>query len=272
MRGGDKRGNTPPIVQTQVTLVQKENIAPAWWRLTLYAPELPPPQPGQFLLLRCADRMTCYLRRPVFPIAQADHHFSLLLRPDPDPGLAWLLTRQPGDRLDVIGPLGIGFPLAKTARNLLLVSDSPAIGPLLGQMERAVAAGAAVTLALGASRAAALYPVTALPPVVEFQAATLDGSLGHRGAVAELLWPDLLRWPDLVCAVGSMALYRTLRQQMEQVRFRAEPNFLYGLITAGLMGCGVGACLSCALGTANGSKLACVDGPVFDLAELIFEG
>ncbi|NJN98662.1 MAG: hypothetical protein HC875_33505, partial [Anaerolineales bacterium] len=55
------------MVQTQARVIQKETIAPAWWRLTLAAPELPPLLPGQFLLLRCADRLTCYLRRPIFP-------------------------------------------------------------------------------------------------------------------------------------------------------------------------------------------------------------
>jgi dihydroorotate dehydrogenase electron transfer subunit len=258
------------MIQTQATVVEKATIAPAWWRFTLSAPELPPPLPGQFLLLRCADRYTCYLRRPVFPVPANHNHFSLLLRPDPDPGLAWLSARQPGDTVDVIGPLGNGFPLPKRVRHLLLVSDTPDIGPLLGQMERAIAAGMAVVLALGASRASSLYPVGALPPVVEFQAATLDGSLGQRGPVTDLL-PDLLRWADLACAAGSLALYRTLRRQVEHVRLRAETDFLYSLNADSWMACGVGACLSCLVNTDTGPKLACVDGPVFDLVELTLE-
>lgn len=258
-------------MQTQATIIHKETIAPALWRLTLTAPAWSsPPLPGQFLLIRCADRFTCYLRRPVFPIPRDPSQFDLLLRPDPDPGLAWLATRAPGDILDVLGPLGTGFPLHKSGRNLLLVSDVPAIGPLLGHLERAVAAGMAVTLALGGSRAAALYPIAALPPEVEFQAATLDGSLGHRGPITDLL-PDLLRWADSVCAVGTMALYRTLRRQMEQARLRAEPDFLYGLLQEQQLVCGVGACLSCTLETRTGPKLACLDGPMFDLADLNFE-
>ncbi|MBE7554570.1 MAG: hypothetical protein HS126_26270 [Anaerolineales bacterium] len=258
------------MIQTQATVVEKATIAPAWWRLTLTAPELPPPLPGQFLLLRCADRYRCYLRRPVFPIPANQNHFNLLLRPDPDPGLAWLSARQPGDTLDVMGPLGNGFPLPKSVRHLLLVSDTPDIGPLLGQMERAIAVGVAVTLALGASRVSRLYPVAALPPVVEFQAATLDGSLGYRGPVADLL-PDLLRWADLTCAAGSLTLYRTLRRQLEQARLRAEADFLYGLNAEPLMACGVGACLSCTVNTDTGPRLACVDGPVFDLVKLNLE-
>jgi dihydroorotate dehydrogenase electron transfer subunit len=258
------------VIQTEVTIVEKETIAPAWWRLTLSAPALSPQfVPGQFLLLRCADRFTCYLRRPVFPSPIDDQHLTLLLYPDSDPGVAWLLTRQPGDTLDVIGPLGSGFPLPHHIRSLLLVSDGQSIDPLLGQMSRAIDAGISVTLALGGRRASTLYPVSTLPPAVELQAATLDGSLGHRGSVTDLL-PDLLGWADAVCAVGSTSLYRTLQTQVERIRLRVEANYLFGLVSPYQMACGVGACMSCTLETKNGLKQACVDGPVFDLAGMEF--
>lgn len=256
------------MIQTQITVTGKEAIGPAWWRLALSAPDLSPLLlPGQFLLARCADRFFCYLRRPLFPTQHPDGELTLLVRPAADPGLAWLLARTVGDRLDVHGPLGAGFPLFSYVRNLLLVSDGQWLSPLLGQLERAVAAGLAVTLALGGSRAAALYPAAALPPLVEFQAATLDGSLGHRGPVSDLL-PDLLQWADLVCAVGTAGLYRALRSQAKQARLRLERGFLYGLIADRPMACGVGACIGCTVETQAGPKLTCIDGPVFDLAEL----
>ncbi len=259
------------MIQTDVTVTKKETIAPAWWELTISAPALtPPPQPGQFLLLRCADPFNCYLRRPLFPAHVETGSFTLLVRPDPDPGLAWLLGRKVEDTLDVIGPLGRGFPGTDKLRHLLLVGDGQAIGPLLGQMERAVAAGVSVTVALGGTRAADLYPVSALPPIVEFQAATIDGSLGHRGLVTDLL-AELLPWADAVCAVGSIELYRALKLQAEKTRLRAISDFLFGLVTDHMMACGVGACLSCSRNTAAGLKLACVDGPVFDLAQLDLE-
>jgi dihydroorotate dehydrogenase electron transfer subunit len=256
------------VIQTEVTVVHKEALAPAWWRLTLAAPDLTPRlSPGQFLLVRCADPFTCYLRRPIFPARVIDDQFELLVRPDPDPGRAWLTARQPGDRLDVIGPLGSGFPLAAQTRNLLLAGDEPALGPLLGQLDRALAAGAAVTLALGGTRASTLYPVAQLPPVVEFQAATLDGSLGHRGRITDLL-PDLLRWADAVCLVGSLDFCRTVRAQAESVRFIVEAGFLSVLMTNYPMACGLGACLSCTIEMKAGLKLTCLDGPVFDLMQL----
>jgi len=38
-----------------------------------------------------------------------------------------------------------------------------------------------------------------------------------------------------------------------------------------LMGCGIGACLSCVVTTRNGLKRACVDGPVFDAADVVWD-
>ncbi len=257
------------MIQTQLTVTQKETIAPAWWRLRLAGPELIYQLlPGQFLLLlRCGDLFDCYLGRPVFPIQVDDNQIDLLVRPQPDPGLAWLATRKPDDRLDVVGPLGTGFPLAPNIRHLLLVSDDPVIGPLLGQLDRAVAAGLSVTLVMGGSRAATLYPVNKLPPVVEVQLATQDGSIGHRGPVTDLL-PELLAWADAVCATGSVQLYRQLKRQVEKVRLQVDSGFLSGLMAGVPLGCGVGACRSCVLTTETGPKLACTDGPVFDLMEI----
>lgn len=256
-------------MQIEATVVKREIIAPAWWRLTVSVPDLPSnPLPGQFFLLRCADLFTCYLRRPIFPRYLEDNQMSLLLRPDPDPGLAWLSARKEGDILDLIGPLGTGFALPDNlSGNLLLVSDHQMIAPLLDQMERAMAAGFSVTLALESKRATTLYPVAALPPLVEFQAATLDGSMGYHGSIIDLL-PDLLRWADMVCTVGSMELYRTLKRQVKEVRLGAYKSFLYGLVAENLMACGVGACLSCTIETEIGLKLICTDGPVFDLETL----
>ena len=38
-----------------------------------------------------------------------------------------------------------------------------------------------------------------------------------------------------------------------------------------LMACGVGACLSCVVTTRDGLKRACVDGPVFDAADVMWD-
>lgn len=275
-------------MQTQATVIERESLGPAWWELTfdtaqqmatpyqtnaphqMAVPNLPPSlRPGQFLMLHCGDDAACYLRRPIFPRPLEKNRLSLLLRPQTDAGLAWLSARQVGDVLDVIGPLGNGFTLPEGIGNLLLISNTQQLGPLLGLMDQAVEAGLSITLALEGSRAAALYPAAKLPPPVELQTATLDGSIGHRGSITTLL-PDLLRWADMVCAVGSPALYRGLKEQTQSVRFGVQPGFLYGLVDTYPMACGTGACFSCTLQTDQGLKLICTDGPVLDLATVNF--
>ncbi len=258
------------MIQTQAVITEREIISGAWWRFTISGVEIATNfRPGQFLLLRCGPG--CYLRRPIFPQVLGDKSLSLLVRPDPDPGLAWLSARQVGDKLDLIGPLGQGFPLPYGHNNILLVSDGQKIDPLLGQMRQALKAGFSVTLALEASRVANLYPTVYLPPDVEFQAATLDGSLGYQGSLAPLL-PDLLRWADLVCAVGSRKLYRMLKKQSRDIRLGWQHNYLYGLVSHKLLACGMGACFGCTIKTKKGLTLICTNGPIFDLTDLDFDG
>jgi dihydroorotate dehydrogenase electron transfer subunit len=217
--------------------------------------------------MRCGDLFDCYLRRPIFPQYLQNNQLGLLLRPHPDPGLAWLLARSTGEKVDILGPLGTGFALPDGVSNLLLVSDSQWLAPLLGQMERAIKRQISVTLAVESSRIETIYPANLLPPAVELQAATLDGSLGHRGPIEDLL-PSLLRWADLVCAVGSPRLYQLLKKLAAETRFGNRPNFLYGLMADLPLPCGVGACFGCTLETDLGLQLVCCDGPVFDLTLL----
>jgi dihydroorotate dehydrogenase electron transfer subunit len=37
-----------------------------------------------------------------------------------------------------------------------------------------------------------------------------------------------------------------------------------------LMGCGIGACLCCVVNTVKGNVCTCIDGPVFNIKELIW--
>ena len=134
-------------------------------------------------------------------------------------------------------------------------------------MHQALQAGRSVTLALSGSRAAAVYPLNRLPPAVEVQLATQDGSAGQRGQIIDLL-PELLGWADAVSAVGSTGLYRVLKSQVAQARWRGEVDFLYGLVAEGLLPCGVGACQACTVETTAGLELSCLAGPVFDLMTL----
>jgi dihydroorotate dehydrogenase electron transfer subunit len=261
--------------QIILPIAAKQTLRPALWQLTLgpVGPETPLPAltPGQFLLARCADPFIAYLRRALFPIVVTTEagstgwQFLLPAADLADPGLAWLVSRKIGESVDLLGPLGRGFPPPQPARSILLIGHGAKIGPLLGVLQQAVEAGLNIVLALEAARAADLYPVQTLPPTVELRIATLDGSLGHRGSILDHLG-DLALWADRLYACGPLDFYRHLAHHLQEKRMMLTQGFAHALwLGAPINVCGMGICTLCGLSTAEGFKLACQDGPAFDL-------
>jgi dihydroorotate dehydrogenase electron transfer subunit len=217
--------------------------------------------PGRFML---AD-LGGYLRTPLFPAFLDGETFWALVSPE-HPAAAL----RPGDGVDLVGPLGRGFEVDAAVRRLLLVADTvhlPALLPLVSQNPGFFKKpGFSAALLLSAPTAAQLYPVCLLPASLEVHVVTADGSAGHRGSALDP-FPDLARWADCVCMACDPATYPALAEVVRQVRISPVRRFAQALIVPP-MPCGVGACQGCAVMVAGGFKLACTDGPVFDLLEL----
>jgi NAD(P)H-flavin reductase len=58
-----------------------------------------------------------------------------------------------------------------------------------------------------------------------------------------------------------------MAEVVREVRIKPVKRFAQALIVPPMI-CGVGACQGCAVAVAGGFRLACTDGPVFDLLEL----
>ncbi|MEE8389372.1 MAG: hypothetical protein V3S14_01060, partial [Anaerolineae bacterium] len=178
---------------------------------------------------------------------------------------------QPGTSVNLIGPLGQGFEVPSTTRRLLLVADTthlPVLLPLARPRNQVFfeKPGFSISLLLSAPTAAELYPIHLLPPALEVHIVTADGSAGHHGSTPDL-FPDLARWADCVCIASDPASYPALAEVVQEVRIKPGHRFAQALVAPPTV-CGVGACQGCAVEVARGTKLACTDGPVFDLLEL----
>jgi dihydroorotate dehydrogenase electron transfer subunit len=254
------------MVQTDVLVTDADQSGP-FVRVTFSAPQIAPAlAPGRFVL---AD-LENYLRIPLFPARLGAEGFDVLVPPD-HPAAAL----QPRARVDLIGPLGQGFEVPTAARRLLLVADAaylPVLLPLARQKPSETRfsgknlASSSVALLLSAPTAAELYPIQLLPTALEVHAVTTDGSAGHGGSALDL-FPDLVRWADCVCIAGEPETYPALANIIREVRVGPGPHFAQALVVPP-MACGVGACQGCAVPVAHGTRLACTDGPVFDLLEL----
>jgi dihydroorotate dehydrogenase electron transfer subunit len=242
-------------------VVERREPRPRHVELILEHPGLAHARPGQFAHVRTPGT----LRRPLsFSRLEAGGRAGLLLRVV-GVGTAWIAERQAGDSLDLLAPLGRGYP-DPAPGPLVLVGGGVGVPPLHAAAQWWAAAHPTWVL-LGARTADEVLMVDdfrslGLEPLV----ATDDGSQGRRGLVTDLL-AGLL--PHVGSDVTVMACGPTA--MLAAVGRIAAATRLY-LAFEQRMGCGVGACLACVVPVAGGStptwRRVCRDGPVFRPDEL----
>jgi len=221
--------------------------------------------PGQFVMVRCGRDTEYVLRRPL-SIHQLDTTKIALLFTVVGKGTNWLAQAKPGDTIDLLGPLGNGYSVYPTAHNLLLVAGGIGIAPLRFLAQESLNQGCSVKLLLGASTATQLYPEYLLPSEAEIIITTEDGTAGKKGMITDLL-PDFVGWADQVFACGPALMYGAMASKYQNV-LKAKPAQVSLEVR---MGCGRGVCYGCTVKTRNGLKQVCQDGPVFNLADVLWD-
>ena len=272
-------------------LTESREILPGQWLQAYHAPSLVGARAGQFVHVRTSDYSGLVLRRP-FSINTLDRstgtitiHFRITGK-----GTEWLARTRPGERLEMLGPLGRPFEVDPRSRHLLLVAGGLGIAGVRALADQALEEGRQVALLFGAATAAEVYPSSLLPDELEYVVATDDGSIGHRGFVTELL-PDYEAWADLAFACGPAPMLAALARHAagRDARLGVARLGRRGGRPAGLgtpqarrrawlqvsmeqnMGCAVGACLGCVVIGVNGPQRVCREGPVFAAEEIAWE-
>jgi len=227
----------------------------------LEAPKIAPQvKPGQFVMVRCGEKGEYQLRRPL-SIHQREGDKIALLFSVVGGGTQWLSQRQPGDKLDLLGPLGNSFSLNPKSKNLLLIAGGIGMAPIHFLADEVIRQGGKVTLLYGTASATQLYPT--LPPEVRLVTATEDGSAGEKGMITDLL-PDYSGEAEQLFACGPLAMYRAMAQMSE---LKTKPVQISLEVR---MGCGLGVCYGCTVKTKRGLKQVCKDGPVFELNDVLW--
>ena len=161
-------------------------------------------------------------------------------------------TWEPGTRLQLRGPLGKGFAPPTHLRRLGLASLDESMACLQPLMNHALDQGAAV----------ALFTDHALPSLPSAVEANPLEALREALTWADYLALDLpfSTLPELSHLLGLERTARALPCPAQALVHLAMP-------CGGLADCG-----ACAVETRGGWKLACDDGPVFDLIDLLPKG
>jgi dihydroorotate dehydrogenase electron transfer subunit len=257
---------SPPALE-RVRIVANEQVASGVGLVVFDAPRTAAEVcPGQFVHLRIAEGTAFLLRRP-FSVHRVRGERVEILYQVVGVGTRALAEAVPGAEMDVLGPLGHGWDIPQKAAHVLLVAGGLGAAPLGMLAEELAERGVAVTVALGAPDEGRLLGRDLFAAVARrVELATDDGSCGHAGFVTgvceELLADEAL---DVVYTCGPEPMQRIVAAQAAAAGVACQVSL------ERLMACGIGACLSCVVPTTAGLKRACVDGPVFDATDVVWE-
>lgn len=254
-------------------LLENKEIVPGWHLLELEAHLPVCASPGQFILLRMGNTTDPLLRRPV-SIHYADPAAGTigLLIKIAGRGTALVAGIRAGEEMDLLGPLGRGFPFLDEKSPALLVGGGIGMAPLFFAAVQRQQAGLPFELLLGAQSGAYLPPqeyfaARGITPFIN----TDDGSRGRRGLVTALLKErlDLIREIPRIHACGPEAMLFPV------VELARSAGVAVHISLESRMACGVGACLGCVLPCCRDGGIeyrrVCRDGPVFNGEEVYFE-
>ena len=147
-----------------------------------------------------------------------------------------------------------------------MVAGGVGVAPLVMLADEAAYRGMDIVFLMGAASEAGLLPASELPDSVEFLVATDDGTRGLRGFATDLI-ANYVQWADQIFSCGPELMYRALRAAVDPHRINRRPRVQISVERE--MACGLGACLGCVVETTRGMLPSCVQGPVFDLDEVL---
>lgn len=257
-----------------LTVISNEPVADRVFRIRLQGDLVKRmDSPGQFLHVKCGPGIDPLLRRPI-SICDVDLEtatLDMIYRAEGS-GTKILSESVPGAEIDILGPLGHGFPIGhrKERDHALLIGGGVGVPPLLYLAKRLVKQGVKVTSVIGFGTAEQVFLVDELGQLGEVYVTTIDGSRGHQGLVTDLLNEqyglDNSSW-DVLYSCGPFPMLKAL-----QDRYADSDKEGY-LSLEQRMGCGVGACLACVCPASEESAKSyhkiCSDGPVFEMRKVV---
>jgi dihydroorotate dehydrogenase electron transfer subunit len=250
----------PPILSNVL-------VAERTWLLTCRAPEVArTAKPGQFVNIRVEAGIVPLLRRPL-SISRVKGEDVEFLYTVVGPGTTALSKKQPGETLDLVGPLGTGFRTDAEFSTAIFVAGGVGVAPFPFLADHLRARSRRMISLVGARSAAMLFT----EGLEHVHVATDDGTDGYHGNVVDLL-RSLLEKNELAGAkcfgCGPTAMLKALQSLALERTISCE------LSLEGEMACGIGICQGCPVrrqGSGTTYALTCTDGPSFDATEIILE-
>ena len=248
-------------VKMTSTILQQECIGTDIYSLWLDAPQIASQaKPGQFISVYSNDSGRV-LPRPI-SICEIDREKGALriVYRIAGKGTKEFSGMKAGETLDILGPLGNGFPMdVIKGKRVFMMGGGIGVPPMV---QTAKEAEAEVTVIAG-YRNSEIFLKEELEQNGTLVIATEDGSVGTKGNVMDAIRENALE-ADVIFACGPTPMLRAIKAYAE------EKNIPCWISMEERMACGVGACLACVCKSKEidshshvHNKRICKDGPVF---------
>ena len=259
-----------PVQQRDAEIFSVQRVG-EYFQFTVIAPKIAQhAEPGQFVAVAVGGENSAMLLRRSFALYSATPggEFAGTVQfvvAEHGPGTRWLTSRRPGDTIDVVGPLGVPFPIPSGPSPAVLVGGGYGTAPLIPLARALLANGSPVEMIIGAATAGRLFgEIVAKRLVGAVTVTTDDGTAGAQGLVTDALPAAIERiGAEVVYACGPMPMLRAVGDVARAHSIRAQ------VAVEEAMACGIGVCMTCVLpvrgddGTSRFVR-SCVEGPVFD--------
>lgn len=196
-----------------------------------------------------------------------------------------LSQRKPGDSIELLGPLGNGFPVQKDMNNIIFLAGGLGIAPIFALAESwvrqrktkaalpgpsVVRGGKNILFFYGARTKKEILCLDKLKSIgIEPVISTDDGTMGKKGNIVSVLKEYLI---GRTLPASRCILYACGPEPMLQALSAfAGQNKINGYVALEQnMACGIGTCLGCVVNTKAGYKRVCKEGPVFPIEEIVW--
>lgn len=252
-------------IKEKAVIISQEEISLDIYSMWIQTNAAKTAKPGQFVALYCNDGSRI-LPRPISicEIDKEGNKLRLVYRVV-GKGTDEFSKYHAGVEVEVMGPLGNGFPMEKAeGKKALIIGGGIGVPPMvelakqLKAEEKNVVAGYRNLLFLDEE----------LKANGNFYPATEDGSTGVKGTVIDAIKTNKIQ-ADVIYACGPTPMLRAIKEYAQEQGIEAWVSM------EEKMACGIGACLACVCKTkekdehtnVNNARI-CKEGPVFNAQEV----
>lgn len=253
-------------VKLKCKLVKKEMLIDGIYKFSVEAPEIAnTAKPGQFLEIKVSDTGEPFLRRPIsiYNIDKENGIIEFIFQVK-GKGTELLKLKEIGQTIDIMGPLGKGHFKVQEYKSVAIIGGGIGTYPLY-ELTKELKGKANLNVYLG------FRDKSLVSCEKEFEAIGLnklvvttdDGSYKEKGFAIDFMKKDIEEHRvDMIFACGPLPMLRAVRE------YAIKENIPCQVSLEERMGCGIGACLGCAVKVTSGEETrfghVCKDGPVFD--------